>query len=658
MKTLAGWLFCLSLFGLAACNGGSAVVTLTGTQSTDNFLAYRVGLASAQLNSASGGTPLKLLPSTTTVDFATLTNVSEVLGVSTATKGTYTSASVTLDYTAAQIVYDDGTVNGLLLTPVDASGAPITQVTVSLSLDPADLLKVSTNSTNRLALDFKMAASNVVNVAAKTVTVTPMITATSSTNDTKAVRVRGTVASSNATTNTYTTTIIPFNGNVVAAGQLEITPADSTSYEVNGVPASGTGGLTAIAAAGKNAVVVTYGTLASTTATTAAAAEQTLTTTTDNNVSLFGTTTTPAETVSSTPTSLFKSSVPALVTFNATQVFGGSSVQGISGSELDRVSGIVTSRSANTLNIQDGTALAADGTETFLQGTTIIQMGPNTAVTTFGQSSSVAGIESLQQVSVGTTIDAFGVITNSTGTTATMDATTGRVRIDSTYASGLVTSLSSSELIMNLVTLNNRSLAAFDFLGTGTSATADATQGQYTASTASSDLSNLAAGSSVILQGAPNAFSAAPPDFTAASLLDPTTILAQLVVDWGAGTAAPFSAISSTGIDVDRHNTSIGARHEIQLGAAVTDILGMAADPIMTANSAAASTTATVYAIGHLPPGQAESVENFNSFADFATSLQTYLNKGRVALNVTAVGQYTASASTLAASSITVFLND
>ena len=54
---------------LAACNG-TAVVTLTSTASTDTFLAYRVGLTSIQLQTSSGKTVAKALPSSTTVDLA------------------------------------------------------------------------------------------------------------------------------------------------------------------------------------------------------------------------------------------------------------------------------------------------------------------------------------------------------------------------------------------------------------------------------------------------------------------------------------------------------------------------------------------------------------------------------------------------------------
>jgi len=75
---------------------GTAVVTMTSTASTDNFLAYRVGLVTVQLQASSGNSGLTVLPAGTSVDFATLTEVGEVLGAASVTKGTYTGALITL----------------------------------------------------------------------------------------------------------------------------------------------------------------------------------------------------------------------------------------------------------------------------------------------------------------------------------------------------------------------------------------------------------------------------------------------------------------------------------------------------------------------------------------------------------------------------------
>jgi hypothetical protein len=162
VPVFAGWLRRLSmpvgllvLAALAACNG-SAVVTLTATPSTDNYLAYRVGLVSDPAADLKGRTAGAVLPKGTSVDLARLTNLSEVVGAASLAQGNYSEALVTLDYRSAQIIYDNGTVDGLALTPVNASGGALGQVTLLLYLDPSNQLSVVRSSSARLSLAFNM----------------------------------------------------------------------------------------------------------------------------------------------------------------------------------------------------------------------------------------------------------------------------------------------------------------------------------------------------------------------------------------------------------------------------------------------------------------------------------------------------------------------
>lgn len=180
----------LALLAAAACTG-TAVVTVTATPSSDNFLAYRVGLAAVQLQTSDGKSTLKVLPAEMTVDFTQLLDLSEVLGAPAASKATYTSAVITLDYSAAQIIYDDGSLDGLALTPQGANGQPAGQISVTVNLDPSDPFRIAAKQAAHLALNFNLAASNVVNVSAQTVTITPLFVASAMPIDTKAVRLRG-----------------------------------------------------------------------------------------------------------------------------------------------------------------------------------------------------------------------------------------------------------------------------------------------------------------------------------------------------------------------------------------------------------------------------------------------------------------------------------
>jgi len=632
LSTLPGaWgraLMAAMLMALAAC-GGTAVVTMTSTASSDNFLAYRVALVSVQLQSSGGGSGLTVLPASTTVDFATLTNLSEVLGATPISKGNYTSALITLDYSAAQIVYDDGSVDGVPLTPVDANGKAMGQVALTVRLDPSGSFSISAKGTSQLSLDFNLAASNVVDLTHNTVTVTPLIAGSAMPIDSKQVRIRGALASvsnsgatdtTSAVTGLFTTNVMPFNSITKGTGQLAIVPSDSTDYEINGSVSVGSTGLGQLGALNTGALTVAYGTLL--------AADQAVTTTTDG------------------VTSTTSSGGSSAVTFSATQILAGSSVQG---SGLDRVSGVVLARSGNTLSIEDGTVIANDGTVSFIAGTATVFMGANTLITALGANGTA--INSLQQVSVGSVIDAFGVITSQASASAVLDASAGRVRLDPVTASGVVvasyavTSSSTTGLGLNLAFLGGRAIKPFDFTDSGVGIN------PYVVDTPNLDLTNSSGGVPVIATGMTGSFGVAPLDFSATSLLDPTTIDALLVVDWGAGTASPFTTYNSSAITLDAHNSSIGTRHEIQIGAQLINIPSLTTDPLISPNA----TSNTVFSIGH---STQSATENFNTYTAFITQLQAELTGTTLATGMTAVGQYTTTSYSLIATSITVFLNN
>jgi hypothetical protein len=611
----------VALLTMAACGGSAVVTTLTATPSSDSFIAYRVGLASVQLTK-SGKAGSMVLPTETTVDFTKLFDFSEVLGVPGVVKGTYTGALITLDYSAAQIIYDDGSLDGVALTPVDAKGKALGLVTVGVTLDPGDPIVSAAKQVGRLALDFNLAASNVVNLNARTVTITPMISASSLPIDTNPVRIRGPILGSNTTF--FATGVEPFDSAVAGLGQLSIEPSNLTTYEINGFVSTGTVGQAQLAALPANTLAQAFGTLSISTAGTA----------------------TPAATTSTIYTSPTSAGTAAsVVSFAATQVLVDSSVQGLG---IEILSGVVSARSGNTLGIEDATLTQNGGTVTFLPGTTIVNIGPNTLITVFGQG--IAAAIGPQEISVGSSIEAFGTASqtstaNQTGTSGVLfDASAGRVRLDLTSAKGLVTAQGSAALTLNLTSLGGRSISAFDFTGSGAAPT------QYGVATQGLDLTNAIVGAPVVVTGFPSAFGSASPNYTASTLLDPTTIQAELVVDWSGGTAAPFTTLDSTAITLDVNNSSIGTRHQLQIGSQIVDIVGLSSGLTI------APTTGSemVFSIGH---SASFTIESFDTYAAFITQLQSELN-GALATGMTAVGQYTVSTSAFSASSITLFLDN
>jgi Domain of unknown function (DUF4382) len=635
----------LLLIALAACNG-TAVVTLTSTPSTDVFLTYRVGLASIQLQKANGRTTSTVLPSGTTVDLSKLVNLSEMLGAVAVPGGNYSQAVVTVDYSSAEIVYDDGSVNGVALTPLTTSGQALGQVTLTLNLDPSNQLNITRHNTSRLSLDFNLAASNVVNLAQRTVTVTPLMAASASPIDTKTVRIRGPLAGVNTAKSVFSTGIAPFDFPTVEAGQLGIAPSTVTTYEINGAPSTGTAGLNTLASLSPGVMTVAFGSFNQSNTSGAATCSDGSTPTTTNGVTTCANGSTPTTTVSTTSTTTSATSL----SFAATQVLAGSSVQG---GGFDRLSGVVSARQGSSLAIEDGTLLSNDGTNTFITGTSSIQIGAGTQVTQFG----VASIQAngTQQISIGSFIYVFGAASALNAGNLTLNADAGRARLGTTSASGIVGVQGTGTVALTLARLGGRSMGAYDFAGTGPSAGYDANAADYQVTTGALDLTNSTVGSPVQVSGLVTTFAAAPPDFAASTLLDSTTINAELVLDWGAGTPAPFACYGSCGssgssqITIDAHNGSIGPRHEIQVGAETIIIVS---NPQLVPNATASN---TVFTIGHAKSG---TFENFVTFSAFIAQLQTELNGSVLATGITALGPYTTSSYTQSVSSVTLFLNN
>ncbi len=103
---------------------------------------------------------------------------------------------------------------------------------------------------------------------------------------------------------------------------------------------------------------------------------------------------------------------------------------------------------------------------------------------------------------------------------------------------------------------------------------------------------------------------------------------------------------------LDVRNAAIGARHTITIGAQTIDLETLVGDPAIVA---AAAPAAAIYAIGH---ATSATVDDFDSYADFATALRGAISGGASALALTAQGIYTPSTRTIAASAITVYLAD
>src|SRR5215469_5334677 len=377
---------------LAGCStssnvsNGTPVVTVS-SQAAGDFSAYVVGMTVYSLTRSDGYVAYPA--GYTAEEFADLTqrvDLSELLNAVGIPTGTYKSIVIGVDY-SYPIVYLKGSSKAATVQNSSAANPGIVYVTVKL--DPAHPLVIGLNQSTPLALDFDVAASNTVDVAKNTVTVTPS-------NDTEQVRARGLFVIANSGQSNFVEDLRPFEDNVYATvGALQVNTSGSTYYNVDGKVYTGAAGLTAVAALPSNTPIEAYGTL------------------------------------DGSPPGTWTQITPQLT---ATQVYAGTVV---SNGEFEHVRGVVSAVNGNSLSVFGATYLyfegyCTSGNQCFAYYPTgTIKLSSSTVVTEDGVTPAGGTGFSNQSVSVGSQIDAVGLGTTSSGAVS-LDATSGLVRLQST----------------------------------------------------------------------------------------------------------------------------------------------------------------------------------------------------------------------------------
>ena len=600
---------------------GIAWVTLSDTPG--DFTSYIVNVDSVTLT----GKNVRVVTAVAAVepvDFTKLKNVSELWSSASVPNDTYTSATIVLDYTNANISV---MVNGVPTKAkvVDATGAAVTKQTINVTLDTDHPLVVTptyaTTSAQRLAIDFNLAASNVVNMASSppTVTITPFMTVATSAPDTKPIRVRGPLINSSVNLGTYTVYVRPFYDEVNSLGSLTIFNAADTVYTINGTTYVGKPGLTALSQSSAGSTV----TAAYTT---------------------YQPTLTPSATAA---------------TFNATFVVAGSTLEDFYTQGLE---GDVIARSGNTLTVRGSTLQLNSGVSSYNDADAVILLGPNTIVTA-EDNTTLTGLN-YNSVSVGQHIIARGLYQLPASGVVTLDATgssstnTGSVRLLPTELWGPLVSSAPGSLVMNLQTIENWPVSIYNFSGTGPVAAAPASYAVNTGSLAIP--AGLAAGDPVWVDGVVAPFGSAPPDFNAFSINAELSVPARLQVDWtGTGTAAPFATLTDSGLTIDLTNPNYGSG-VIRIGSESVDLKSLTATPTIVPQAAPPATPGLpavflpLFAIGNLSAPQTTSIAVFNSFASFVTQLPKSIVAATPAAHFVATGVYNRGNNTFTASSIDV----
>jgi hypothetical protein len=655
------------------------VTVSNGTGSNSNnvqFASYVVTIDSITLTDAVGN-QYTAIATPEPVDFTRITDIAELWGNATIPADTYVGATITLDYTDAQIsVWEQG--KAVAATLSEIGGAQITQLSVNVGFDPKNPLVVtnsySTTNAQRVALDFDLAASNVVdmsNPAVPVVTPAPFFRFSNAAADAKLIRVRGPLVNSNLTTGTYSIYERPFFDETNSIGTLSLFNSDSTIYTINGTTYVGSAGLDAL-----------QQTSAGVTATLAYTNFQV------------------------TPSSNNAQGQPTGTAgiFHTLYMVGGGSLET---NYTENMTGEVIARSGNTLTLTNvilaGAIVALyQGYFEYLPSTVLAQVtvGPSTVVTAEGNST-LTNLD-YNSIAVGQRISAIGTVPTFTATNVVLNAvsptpgsTAGQVRLLSTSLYGSLNSSTANSLSMNLLAIDEIPVSQFTFTGNGPVAPSPATFAVDTSEAGTlPSFPALPQPPPVWIDGLVNSFGAAPPDFLAIPNLyraptpdgsnSPvkieTEVPASLQVSWNSttGTLDPFSTIAAAGIQV---NLAAVQTANIYVGAETIPLAGLTNPVTIVPN-----TVANCLVVTNLPAGQSQQpcqtnfaygpvvvtpsyttiaisqIQQFNGFADFVAGVrQTYDPTSAGATPVPVVqfsanGYFNRSTNTFTANSIDVVL--
>ena len=481
-------------------------------------------------------------------------------------------------------------------------------LTVAVTLDNTNQLVITPGNTGRLAFDFNLAASNMVNLTAMTVQVAPTLVATVVPSSTKQARVRGSLASASTTGNDFVLNVQPFNTQSGTTGQVTADVTSTTTYQINGKAYVGMAGLTALAAL-------------------------------------------PADTMAAAFGSLVTGTTPV---FTATSVLAGTSLQTPS---KDQISGTVIARSADSLTVRGATWTHHDGSFDFEHMDSTVMIGTDTGITEEGQ----MGTFAIANISVGQHITAFGMASQAANGAVTLDATAGEVQLNMTPLLGTITTLATGSATLNLQSLDGLPASDFTLTGTGASTATDAVATAYVVNTGTLSQTGLAANAPVRAFGFVTPFGMAPPDFTAETLENFSAVPSVLVVSWGqGGSATAITGLTATSTSLQLSLTNVGMQHFVTVGPELTDLTKVTPAPSIVPDTA---DTNAMFTIGHA--GKLKT-ENFGTFTAFVTQLSmelaatstTTMTTATTVDIVAAEGTYDATKDVLTAQRLAVLLNN
>ena len=503
---------CLPPVEQKAGNTGELIISLT--DAPGDFVHYAVDVQSITLTHANGSV-VETVPQSTRVDFAQYVNIAEFFTAAQVPRGAYISASMLLDFSNADIQVEDEAGNAVAFTQiVDTDGNPIKQLRVDVQLEQGRLL-IAPGIPALLALDFDLQASNEViwnSINDAQIIVRPVLLADVNPQKAKIHRLRGPLLGVDVQQQQFELAIHPFqhrehNGNQRRFGHTQVNVDEQTIYDINGIRYQANDGLLAMQQLTSMTAIIVKG---------------------DLQRQPLG--------------------------FLAREVYAGDSVPGGS---LDVVTGNITARNGNTLQIRGATLVRAGGYVMFNDLVTA-----NIATETRVNIQGALTAASIDDLSVGQRVQIFGVMNNDD----TLDATQGHAIMHYTHlaATSVSSDAANQQLVVQLQAIDSRKTSLFDFSGTGKETTLDADANQYEVATNGLFLNGIAANTPVKIIGHINAFGQAPVDFTAHTITNVSQAKTIVSIAWQTGSNA-MTTISDNLLTLSLADTT-QLHHVIRLG--------------------------------------------------------------------------------------------
>lgn len=577
---------------------GNVLVAVTDAEG--DFVSYTVDVLSLTLTRGDGGS-IETLPATTRLDFAALTELSEIVSAATIVPGDIVGGSIRLDYSDAEIFVEAGG-DILAADVVDEHGAPLEIVDLELQIADRDRLVVTRGRTALLSVDFDLAVSHEIDTAEvpPLVTARPYIVTEAEPIDSKEIRLRGALVDVDQDAGSYDVRVRPWHDRQGDHGIVTVHTTATTSFEIGEAMYEGAQGLAALGELSAGTMTVAFGEL-------------------DLEERRF----------------------------TAEIVHARDSVGGF---DIDAVYGNVVARDGDRLTVKGALAVHRDRAARFRR-TVIVTLGPGTTVL---KRTSDALLDK-DAISVGQRIAAFGTLADDTIAAGTdtsdavpvLDATQGRVRMLVTRLHGSITSVSPGQIEMHLRGIDRLGIDMFDFTGTGIDPSNDADPAHYEIATGTLSLAELEVGKGARVLGFVTPFGAAPPDFEARTIVSHRDIPALLGIGWGiGGTSAPFLQMGPESLVPDLANPDIGERHHMLLGDRLVDLFDLPAAPAIVPSDGPA-----IYGIW-----EAGHIELFADFAAFVDELALRLSNAEKTRAFHASGRYDEADNSVTARRIAVHM--